>query len=107
MSHNVYADMGFKDPDVWLQKASLVHAMQDTMKARGLTPAKAAKIVGMQAVIFRDILKGDFGDVDLTKLVDCLHRLGHDVHVEIKPLSTGATRPGTLAIEPKPLPRIA
>lgn len=107
MSHNVYADMGFKDPEVWLQKAALVHALQDTMRARGLTPSKAAKIVGMQTIIFRDILKGDFGDVELTKLVDCLHRLGHDVHVEIKPLPADVKKPGTFAITPKPWPRSA
>ena len=109
MSHNVYADMGYPNPDLWLQKAGLVLAITDTMRARALTPSRAAKIVGMPLAAFREILQGDFGDVDLTKLVDCLHRLGHDVHVEIQPLQPGAKKPGTLSVHSSqaPLPRTA
>lgn len=107
MSCNVYADAGYKDPELWQQKADVVLGMRRTIKARGLTPGKAARIVGMPLPEFREILKGHFGDVDLTKLVDCLRRLGHDIDIQIKPLPEATKKPGTITITPHPLPHTA
>lgn len=105
MSCNVYADAGFKDPELWQQKASIVIEMRQTMRTRGLTPSRAAKIVGLPLTEFREIIKGHFGDVDVTKLVDCLRRLGHDIEIQIKPLPEATRKPGGITV--KPLPRIA
>jgi len=61
--------------------------------------------VGLPLTEFREIIKGHFGDVDVTKLVDCLRRLGHDIEIEIKPLPEATRKPGGITV--KPLPRIA
>ena len=108
MSCNPYADAGFKNPELWQQKARVVNDMRRTMRARSLTPSRAARLVGIPLPEFRDIIKGHFGDVDLTKLVDCLRRLGHDIEIQIKPLPEATKKPGTVTvIPPQPLPRTA
>lgn len=103
MSCNVYADSGFKDPDLWLQKADLVIDIKHSMKARGLTPARAAKIVGMPLPEFREMIKGHFGGIGVERLVDCLRRLGHDVHITIDPLHAGTKKPGTFTVTQLPV----
>jgi predicted XRE-type DNA-binding protein len=108
MSCNPYADTAFKDPGLWLQKADLVIEMREAMRSRGLTPSRAARVVGMPLPEFREIIKGHFGEVDVTKLVDCLRRLGHDIEIQIKPLPEATTKPGTITVTPpQPLPRTA
>lgn len=106
MSCNPYADTGVKNPELWLQKADLVIEMREAMKARSITPGRAARMVGMPLPEFREIIKGHVGDVDVTKLVDCLRRLGHDIEINIKPLPEATKKPGTITVIP-PLPRIA
>jgi len=106
MSCNPYADTGFKNPELWLQKADIVSDIRLTMRTRALTPSRAARIVGMPLPEFREIIKGHFGDVDLTKLVDCLRRLGHDIEIQIKPLPEATKKPGSITVIP-PLPRTA
>ncbi len=107
MSCNVYADTGFENPELWLQKADLVIEMKQTMELRGLTVVQAAKIVGMPSADFREMIKGHFGGVTVDKLVDCLRRLGHDIHVQIKPLPTDPSKHGTLTVLPSALPHSA
>lgn len=106
MSCNPYADAGYKNPELWQQKARIVNDMRRTMQTRGLTPGRAARIVGMPLPEFREIIKGHLGDVDLTKLVDCLRRLGHDIEIQIKPLPEATTKPGSITVIPT-LPRTA
>jgi predicted XRE-type DNA-binding protein len=108
MSCNPYADAGYKDPELWQQKARIVNDMRRSMQVRELTPSRAARIVGMPLPEFRAMIKGHFGDIDVTKLVDCLRRLGHDIEIQIKPLPDVTKKPGTITvIPPHPLPRTA
>jgi predicted XRE-type DNA-binding protein len=108
MSCNHYADAGFKNPELWLQKSYIVSDIRLTMQTRGLAPSRAARIVGMPLPEFREIIKGHFGEVDVTKLVDCLRRLGHDIEIQIKPLPEATKKPGTITVTPpQPLPRTA
>jgi hypothetical protein len=51
VSCNVYADTGFKQPELWLQKADIVIEMRQAMKARRLTPSRAARIVRMPSKV--------------------------------------------------------
>lgn len=106
MSCNPYADAGYKNPELWQQKARVVNDIRRAMTSRGLTPSRAAHIVGMPTTEFREMIKGHFGDIDLTKLVDCLRRLGHDIEIQIKPLPEVTKKPGNITVIP-PLPRTA
>ena len=107
MSCNVYADTGFKNPELWLQKALVVSDIRLSMQTRKLTPSRAARIVGMPLPQFREMIKGHFGEMEVSTLVDCLRRLGHDVEIVIKPLPEDPKKPGNFLITPVPLPRIA
>ena len=107
MSCNPYADAGYKNPELWLQKANVVSDIRHIIRSRAITPSRAARMVGIPLPEFRDIIKGHFGDVDLTKLVDCLRRLGHDIEITIKPLPELTKKPGTITIRPHDLPHSA
>ena len=104
MSHNVYADLGFADSEQMLVKAGLVLAISDAIAVRKLTTKQAAKHVGIPVARFETILRGRFRDVDEAELLGCLRRLGHDVHVEIKPLDPLGTLPGQLVVRPIRMP---
>jgi hypothetical protein len=45
-SGNVFADLGFENPDEALAKAELVQRIRDVMSARSLSQAQAAKMLG-------------------------------------------------------------
>lgn len=107
MSCNPYADTGFKNPELWLQKADIVSDIRYAMKTRALTPSRAARIVRMPLPEFREIIKGHFGEVGVPVLVDCLRRLGHDIEIQILPLPENPKKPGTITITPRPLPKTA
>lgn len=107
MSCSVQANVGFKRSELWLQKANLVIDIRQVMRARNLTPGRAARIVGMPLPQFRETIKGHFDDIDVNRLVDCLRRLGHDIEIIIKPLPQTPKGPGALTITPSPLPRSA
>ncbi len=100
MSFNVYADLGFADADSMLTKAGLVLRIADAVAARKLTNKQAARIVGIPERRFETILRGRFRDIDESVLVGCIRKLGHDVHVEIKPLDPLAKLPGQLFVHP-------
>lgn len=107
MSRNVYADISYPNAELMLQKAKLVLSIKQAMRARRFTPARTAKLLGFPLDRFKTILEGDFEDIDLSRLVDCLHRLGHDVHVEISPLDSAAKTPGKFEVVPPTTPRLS
>lgn len=107
MSYNVYADIGYPNADLMFQKAGLVLAMDRAIEARKLKLGRAAKIVGLPVDRLNAILRGDFEDIDPSKLVDCLYRLGHDVHVDIKPLDAGTKAPGKFEVVTPASPRLS
>lgn len=98
MSHNPYADSGFKNPEVWLQKADIVLEVRRAMKARRLTPSRAARIARMPLPEYREIISGHFGDVDVMTLVECARRLGHDIEVKYRPVDPDERRRGRITL---------
>jgi len=107
VSYNVYADIGYPNADLMFQKAGLVLAMDRAIESRKLKLAQAAKIVGLPLAQLRTILVGDFEDMEVSKLIDCLHRLGHDVHVDIHPLAAETKAPGKFEIVTPTVPRLS
>ena len=47
-SGNVFADLGFANPEEELLKAQLVREIRDLLKRRRLTQAKAAELLGLK-----------------------------------------------------------
>lgn len=83
-SGNVFADLGFPNPEEHLAKAMLVTQIADIMKKRGLTQAAAAKILGIDQPKVSDMLRGRFRGFSLGRLMHFLNLLGCDVEIIVK-----------------------
>lgn len=76
-SGNVFADLGFDNPEEELLKAKLLREIRAIIKHQGLTPtqAKAAEMLGMKQPDFSDIAIGRTGRFSIDRLVRCLDSL--------------------------------
>jgi len=84
-SGNVYADLGYPDSDIMLVKARLVAKIAEIVERRALTQAQTAEILGLTQPKVSAVLKGRFRGISEHRLLECLTRLGRDVHIVIKP----------------------
>jgi len=84
-SGNVYADLGYPDSDAMLVKAQLAAKIAEIVRRRALTQAQTAEILGLTQPKVSAVLKGRFRGISEHRLLECLTRLGRDVHIVIKP----------------------
>jgi predicted XRE-type DNA-binding protein len=84
-SGNVYADLGYADSDAMLVKAQLAAKIAEIVQRRALTQAQTAEILGLTQPKVSALLKGRFRGISEHRLLECLTRLGRDVHIAIKP----------------------
>ena len=84
---NVYADLGFRAAEDMLVKAKLVSKIADLLAERGLTQSKAATVLGIPQPKLSRMLRGQFRGFSERKLMDCLTRLGQDVHIVVRSTS--------------------
>ena len=84
-SENVYADLGYPDSDTMLVKARLAAKIAEIVRRRALTQAQTAEILGLTQPKVSALLKGRFRGISEHRLLECLTRLGRDVHIVIKP----------------------
>jgi len=81
---NVFADLGFADAETHLLKAELVTSIQGVISAQKLTQTAAAKRMGLGHPDVSRLLKGQFRDVSVERLMRLLMRLGCDVDITIR-----------------------
>jgi predicted XRE-type DNA-binding protein len=86
-SLNVYADLGFRAPEVMLVKAKLVTKIAELIAERDLTQSKAAVVLGIPQPKLSKMLRGQFRGFSERKLMDCLTRLGQDVDIVVRTTS--------------------
>lgn len=84
-SGNLYADLGYPDSESVLVKAQLVAKIAEIVQRRALTQTRTAEILGLTQPKVSALLKGRFRGVSEHRLLECLTRLGRDVHIVIKP----------------------
>ena len=84
-SGNLYADLGYPDSESMLVKAQLVAKIAEIVQRRALTQTRAAEILGLTQPKVSALLKGQFRGISEHRLLECLTRLGRDVHIVIKP----------------------
>jgi len=84
-SGNVYADLGYPDSDTMLVKARLAAKIAEIVRRRALTQTQTAEILGLTQPKVSALLKGRFRGISEHRLLECLTRLGRDVHIVIKP----------------------
>ena len=95
---NVFADLGFPDAETHLLKAELVSRIQDVISAQNLTQTAAAKRVGLSQPDVSRLLKGQFRDVSVERLMRLLTRLGCDVDITIRDHGKAAASRNTIRL---------
>ena len=84
-SGNVYTDLGYPDSDSMLVKAQLAAKIAEIVRRRALTQTQTAEILGLTQPKVSALLKGRFRGISEHRLLECLTRLGRDVHIQIRP----------------------
>ncbi len=82
---NVFADLNLPDPELLLAKAKLCAKITRLVRERGLTQAKAAKLMGLTQPNVSEILSGRLDGFTLDRLFRCLDALGQEVEIIVRP----------------------
>jgi predicted XRE-type DNA-binding protein len=81
---NVFADLGFANPEEELLKAKLVREIRAIIKRRKLTQAKAAVMLGLKQPDVSALVTGRVDKFSIDRLVRCLGRLDYKVDVVVR-----------------------
>jgi predicted XRE-type DNA-binding protein len=85
MSPNVFKDLGMRNPDDHLVKAQLVFKIDTIMKKRRLKQVEAARLFGVRQPDVSKMLRGEFRQFSVERLLRFLVALNHDVEILVKP----------------------
>jgi predicted XRE-type DNA-binding protein len=84
-SGNVFADLGFANPEQEQLKAHLTLQIYRTLKQRALTQAKAGEILGIKQPHVSNLMRGRSGSFSVGRLMEFLTALGQDVEITVRP----------------------
>ncbi len=84
-SGNVFKDLGIPNAQRHLVKAQLVFKIDTVMKDRGLKQADAADLLGIKQPDVSKMLRGDFKQFSVERLLRFLVALNHDVEIVVTP----------------------
>jgi predicted XRE-type DNA-binding protein len=84
-SGNVFADIGLPNAGEHLIKAQLVFKIDALLKRQGLKQIEAAKLLGVKQPDISKMLRGDFRQFSVERLMRFLVALGQDVEIVVKP----------------------
>jgi predicted XRE-type DNA-binding protein len=96
-SDNVFADLGFANPEEELLKAKLIRELRAIIKRRKLTQAKAAILLGLKQPDVSSLVTGRVGKFSIDRLVRCLDRLDYKVDVVVRHKPRRSTRTAVAA----------
>jgi predicted XRE-type DNA-binding protein len=84
---NVFRDLGFsaEESEHLLVRADLLLQLQKALTSRGLTQAKAARLLHVTQPRVSDLLRGRLDLFSTDSLIDMLARLGVRVRIVLKP----------------------
>ena len=83
-SANVFADLGFDNPEEELLKAKLAREIRAIIKRRRLTQAKAGELLGLPQPDVSAIVTGRTGKFSIGRLLRCLDRLDYRIEVAVR-----------------------
>lgn len=83
-SGNVFADLGFAEPEEELTKAQLASHIRRIIKRRRLTQVTAASLMGIDQPKVSALLNGRLTNFSTERLMRLLTALGQDVEITIK-----------------------
>lgn len=82
---NVFKDIGVPNADEHLVKAQLVFKIDTIMKKRRLKQVEAAHLFGVRQPDISKMLRGDFRQFSVERLLRFLVALGQNVEIVVKP----------------------
>ena len=83
-SGNVFAGLGFGNPEEYLLKAALVREIRAIIKRRKLTLTKAAAMLGLRQPDVSALVTGRVGQFSIDRLLRCLDRMDYNVDVVVR-----------------------
>jgi predicted XRE-type DNA-binding protein len=84
-SGNVFKDLGIPNAEEHLVKAQLVFKIDAIMKSRGLRQAETAKLLRIKQPDVSKMLRGDFRQFSVERLMRFLVALDQDVEIVVRP----------------------
>ncbi|RYH71056.1 MAG: XRE family transcriptional regulator [Alcaligenaceae bacterium] len=96
-STNVYADLGYSDPEALERKASFASHIARTIKAQHLSHEAVAELLGMDQADMAKITRGLFRGVNEAMMLEWIAMLGHDVTILVT--KNKLQRPGKIGLE--------
>lgn len=84
-SGNVFADLGFANPEQEQIKAHLTLQIYRAIKQRGLTQTQAGAILGIKQPHVSGLMRGRSGNFSVGRLMEFLTALGQDVAIAVRP----------------------
>lgn len=83
-SGNVFADLGFEEPEEELTKAQLASHIRQVIRRRRLTQVAAAALMGIDQPKVSALLNGRLANFSTDRLMRLLTALGQDVEIVVK-----------------------
>lgn len=83
-SGNVFADLGFAEPEEELARAQLASRIQQIIRRRRLTQVAAATLMGIDQPKVSALLNGRLANFSSARLMRLLTALGQDVDIVVK-----------------------
>ena len=84
-SGNVFKDLGRPDAEEHLIKAQLVYKIGTILKDRGLKQVEAGKLFGIPQPDVSKMLRGEFRQFSVERLLRFLVALNQDVEIVVRP----------------------
>lgn len=82
---NVFAEIGVPNADEHFVKAQLVFKIDSIMKVRRMRQVEAAGILGIRQPDVSNMLRGEFRQFSVERLLRFLVALGQDVEIVVRP----------------------
>jgi predicted XRE-type DNA-binding protein len=81
---NVFADLGFPNPEREEIKARLTLQIYRLIKQRGLTQTQAGEVLGIRQPHVSGLMRGQSGAYSVERLMEFLAALGQDVEITVR-----------------------
>ena len=99
-SGNLWADIGRPDADEALARAELMSRVTDIIRARRLTQARAAALLGTNQPTVSDLMRGKLSKFSLERLIAFLNALDKDVEIRVRRLPADSNRAARVVVAP-------
>ena len=81
---NVFADLGFPNPEREEIKARLTLQVYRLIKQHGLTQTQAGEVLGIRQPHVSGLMRGQSGAYSVERLMEFLAALGQDVEITVR-----------------------